>query len=63
MGNPDLLSGLQAGVGGDLWRGTSSSSSGSGVWEVAISKGDWELALGESFLMHPSVTLIKNMQE
>ena len=63
MGNPDLLSGLQAGVGGDLWRGTSSSSSGSGVREVAISKGDRELALGESFLMHPSVTLIKNMQE
>ena len=52
MGNPDLLSGLQAGVGGDLWRGTSSSSSGSGVWEVAISKGCRELALGESFLHH-----------
>ena len=34
MGNPHLLSGLQAEVGGDLWRGT--SSSGSGVWEVAI---------------------------
>ena len=34
MGNPKLLSGLQAEVVGDLWRG--SSSSGSGVWEVAM---------------------------
>ena len=63
MGNPDLLSGLQAGVGGSLRRGTSSSSSGSGVREVAISKGGRELALGENFLMHPSVTLIQIIQE
>ena len=34
VGNPKLLSGLQAEVVGDLWRG--SSSSGSGVWEVAM---------------------------
>ena len=45
--NPNLLIGLQAGVGGALWRG---SSSGSGVGEVAISKGGRELALGESFV-------------
>ena len=48
VGNPNLLSGLQAEVGRDLWRGT--SSSGSGVWEVAMGRVARELALGESFL-------------